>query len=70
MADEGEETMEGEEEIVEEEEGEEKEQEQEEGDEVEEDVDIEGFEASTTEHYVGLSKGDPIELSSDDEILL
>ena len=36
-------------------------------DEEDEDVDIEGFETAATEPYVGLSKSDPIELSSDDD---
>jgi len=63
-----EETMEAEEEEVEEEGNEEAEDN---NDEDEEDVDIEGYEATTTEPNmetdVGLSKSDPIELSSDEE---
>ena len=66
MADEAEEeeTMEAEEEEVEEEEEEEGD---EEADDEEEEVDIEGFETAVTTDVVGLSKSDPIELSSDDE---
>ena len=59
--DQDEEAMEAEEEEV-------VEEEEEIGDEEtdDEDVDIEGFETAATEPYIGLSKSDPIELSSDD----
>ena len=63
--DQDEEAMEAEEEEVVEEEEEVCDEEAD--DEEDEDVDIEGFETATTEPYVGLSKSDPIELSSDDE---
>lgn len=68
MADEPEEeTMEEEVVVEEEEEGEG----EEEGDEDEEDVDIEGFETATTDQNmegdVGMTKSDPIELSSDED---